>query len=95
MEKLVLRAINSNIREKSFLTPFTIYEIEIVGLNTEVHKTSFEQNRSSLPQSIAIEKTNKWSGARERHIGEEINFYKKVDWKETENIRVQKLYHND
>ena len=68
-----------------------IYKITIVGSSAEVHKTSFEQNRNFLPQSIASGKSNKWGGPRERQIGDEMEFYKQVDWEETEIIKVTKL----
>ncbi|MBV1911890.1 MAG: hypothetical protein KUG78_21535 [Kangiellaceae bacterium] len=65
-----------------------IFRVYVTGLSVEVKVTDFDENKRSLPLSLSEGKVNEWGGPREAQIGEEVDFYKRVEWKNSGELKV-------
>ena len=72
----------------------TVYRVKLHGNKSIVEKANITELRSSLPTSLRGDTETKWGGPIEKQIREEVDFYTKINWLKTSELRVVDILRN-
>ena len=71
-----------------------VYKVTVHGVDASVEKTNIKLLKNTLPDSLRGGIKEQWGGPREKQIEEESEFYKRVNWKKADNLKIQEVSRN-